>query len=162
MVMKSGFLADLLCGFTWWQLGTQLADVIFFFPLFKMAISGYEVFVFISPLVMMMMGLTSVKSFVFKHPVLFHFISLLGYSSFWTGPALKIGILAVTESFSGLSLFSRLLSPAPERRTRAVYGTLLGLVIMVIGRMGFYSLNPFWVYLPGCVAAISLGVLGGV
>jgi endonuclease/exonuclease/phosphatase family metal-dependent hydrolase len=157
-----GLIGDILTGFTWWNLGTQLADVVFFFPLLKLAISGYEIFVFVSPLVVLFLGHPTFKAIAFQHPVFWHVASLLGYGAFYTEPALKIGILAITESFSMVSMFARLLSHVPERRERAVYGTLFGLVILIIGRMGFHSLNPWWVHFGGHALAIIMGLVGAV
>lgn len=162
MTRFTGLLGDVLTGFTWWNLGTQLADVVFFFPMFKMAISGYEILVFISPVFILLLSYPWFKTFAFRHPVFFHFLSLLGYSAFYTGPELKVGILAVMEGFSMLSLFSRLLDPLPERRTRGVYGTILGLIILVIGRMAFHSLNPWWIMDAGHFCALFFGVVGGI
>eukprot|EP00013_Stygamoeba_regulata_P000832 CAMPEP_0177638642 /NCGR_PEP_ID=MMETSP0447-20121125/5601_1 /TAXON_ID=0 /ORGANISM="Stygamoeba regulata, Strain BSH-02190019" /LENGTH=753 /DNA_ID=CAMNT_0019140625 /DNA_START=212 /DNA_END=2470 /DNA_ORIENTATION=+ len=157
-----GMLADLLVGLTFWNVTTMFPDTIFYFPLFKMAISGYELACTVQLIALVCAFASSRTRFVLTtHQPVFHFISIVGFASFYCGPAAKIMILAVAESFGGLCIWSALTSNR-QRRYRAMFGLVLSLVALVCCKMAYISLNPFWYNQFNNTIGILLAVLGGL
>lgn len=99
------------------------------------------------------------RTVIAKRLWLFRLIALgIGLPGFYIDDiGMRIGAIGLgsleTWSFSFLAIwidyqaiFSSLLGSTSERRNRAAYGFILGLVVMVIVQMGFYSINATFYY----------------
>jgi PGAP2IP, first transmembrane domain len=79
-----GMLADLLVGLTFWNVTTMFPDTIFYFPLFKMAISGYELASLLQLIALAVAFSTPrLRSALSTRQPLFHLLSLVGFASFY-------------------------------------------------------------------------------
>ncbi|KKA23469.1 Integral plasma membrane protein [Rasamsonia emersonii CBS 393.64] len=132
--------------FVFWSIFTSLPLLVWFFPLWHMGISGYEVMILAttSPFIL---AVPSVRAFATRNAHVFHFLSLTGllaylvrdpvYRLFTVGFAVAMGCLAWSATFYGeRSQVTRL-----ESRISAF---AIGLIASSVAKFACKSNNPIW------------------
>ena len=139
-------IADTYNGFVFWTLLTSLGLLVWYFPLWHMGISGYEVMIMVtvSPA---LLGIPAVRSLVVKNLRIVHLISTVGllaylvkspeYRLFVLGFALSMSILAWTASWYA------------ERNQEArlegrILAWTIGLIASSVAKFAFWTNNPLW------------------
>ncbi|RAO65321.1 uncharacterized protein BHQ10_001333 [Talaromyces amestolkiae] len=138
--------ADVYNGFVFWSNYTAMPLLVWYFPLWHMGISGYEVIIVttISPLIL---AIPSVRSLVVRNRALFQFLPLTGlmaflvhdpvYRLFITGFSVAMGCLVWSATFYG----ERALNVRLESRISAF---AIGLVMSNVAKFAFQTNNPVW------------------
>jgi hypothetical protein len=138
--------ADVYNGFVFWTIVTGLPVLVWYFPLWHMGISGYEVAIICccSPL---LFAIPSLRYAATKNLRILHLISLVGLLAykfqdpanrlFVTGFALATSCAAWTASFFS----ERANSPRLETRIMA-WG--IGLIMSVVAKFACSTNNPLW------------------
>ncbi|KAJ6115681.1 hypothetical protein N7523_006098 [Penicillium sp. IBT 18751x] len=138
--------ADVYNGFVFWTIVTGLPVLVWYFPLWHMGISGYEVAIVCccSPL---LFAIPSLRYAATKNLRILHLISLVGLLAykfqdpanrlFVTGFALATSCAAWTASFFA----ERANSPRLETRIMA-WG--IGLIMSVVAKFACSTNNPLW------------------
>ncbi|KAL2415836.1 Protein CWH43 [Exophiala dermatitidis] len=138
--------ADIFHGFIFWSILTSLGVLVWYFPLWHMGISGYEVMVMstISPL---MLGVPFIRSLTIKYLRWVHLSSLVGLLAwlvkdpanrlFTVGFAVWMGCLAWSAEWYA------------ERRNSArlqsrILAWCIGLVLSSIAKFANHTNNPVW------------------
>jgi len=150
--------ADISSGFITWSMLSQLILSIFFNPMVEMKWSGWEIFLvsYFSPC---LLGFPVVWKFASRYFYLFRFLGLIGLFSFYLDQIeFRLGLLGIGVLLDFLGLFG-MWSSSALRRNHYVRGFLFGLIVMVIVRLFFRSLNPVWNFLPANILALFLGLI---
>lgn len=138
--------ADILHGFFFWSILTSLGVLVWYFPLWHMGISGYEVMVMstISPL---MLGVPFIRSLVIRNIRWVHLSSLVGLLAwlvkdpanrlFTVGFAVWMGCLAWSAEWYAERRNSTRL------QTRILAWTV-GLILSSISKFANHTNNPVW------------------
>ncbi|KAJ5290316.1 uncharacterized protein N7443_010569 [Penicillium atrosanguineum] len=138
--------ADVYNGFVFWTIVTGLPVLVWYFPLWHMGISGYEVAIVCccSPL---LFAIPSLRYTATKNLCVLHLLSLVGLLAykfqdpanrlFVTGFALATSCAAWTASFFA----ERANSPRLETRIMA-WG--IGLIMSVVAKFACATNNPLW------------------
>ena len=139
-------IADTYNGFVFWSILTSLGVTIWYFPLWHMGISGYEVFVMstISPF---LLGISPLRSLVAQNVRIVQLLSLAGLLAyaikspelrlFTVGFAVAMQCLAWSATWHAERLYpSRL-----ESRSLA-FGA--GLILSSVAKFAFHTNNPVW------------------
>ncbi|KAK2873430.1 hypothetical protein FQN49_002388 [Arthroderma sp. PD_2] len=138
--------ADVYNGFVFWSTLTSLGVVIWYFPLWNMGLSGFEVIVMvsISPLLLAFPGF---RSFAVRNVRLFHLLSLTGllaylvhyppYRLFMVGFSVGMGCLTWTATWYGER-------SQPARLETRVIAWTIGLLASSLMKYAFYTNNPVW------------------
>ena len=138
--------ADIYNGFVFWSILTSLGLLVWYFPLWHMGISGYEVMVMatISPL---LLGLSPLRSLVIKNLRWVHMSSLVGllawlvrdpaYRLFTVGFAVWMACMAWAAAwYADRGDSSRL-------QTR-IFAWTIGLTLSSISKFANHTNNPIW------------------
>ncbi|KAK8034313.1 Frag1/DRAM/Sfk1 family protein [Apiospora rasikravindrae] len=125
---------------------SQVWDVIWYFPLWFMGISGYEALVMstISPL---LLSIKPLRSFVTNHLRICHFLSLAGLLAYRVeSPIYRLFTVGFGVSMSCLSWSAQLYSEnVHETRLESkVLGWLVGLVLSSTAKFAWWTNNPIW------------------
>jgi endonuclease/exonuclease/phosphatase family metal-dependent hydrolase len=130
---------------------TSLGLVVWYFPLWHMGISGYEVFVMstISPF---FLGIGSFRRFVIRNIRSINLLSLSGLLSYLIRkPEIRLSLIGFGVSMSCLAWsatwFAERGSPA-RLENRAIAWTA-GLVVSSVAKFAFYTNNPVWPIMHG-------------
>ncbi|KAI0141737.1 Frag1/DRAM/Sfk1 family protein [Xylariaceae sp. FL1272] len=133
-------------GFCFWSMLTSLGIVIWYFPLWHMGISGYEIFVMstISPL---LLGIRSFRLVVSRNLRLFHLLSLSGLVA-WkvVDPAYRLFTVSFGVFMACLS-WAATLSIESARVSRLEYNILawaVGLILSSMVKFTWRTNNPIW------------------
>ncbi|KAL8953607.1 MAG: hypothetical protein Q9222_000533 [Ikaeria aurantiellina] len=138
--------ADVYNGFVFWSMLTSLGLTVWYFPLWHMGISGYEVMVMctVSPFLLVN---ASWRSSIVQNVRLIHLLSLSGllaylvktpeYRLFSVGLGVSLSCLAWSATwYAERSQLSRL-----ESR---VIAWSIGLVLSSVAKFAFWTNNPIW------------------
>ncbi|KAF7728465.1 hypothetical protein EC973_006018 [Apophysomyces ossiformis] len=144
--LMRGFVAESYLAFVFWSMLTSLALLIWYFPLWHMGISGYEAFLFIT-LMPIMLGIGPLRRLIAKHRSFFHLISLVGIASYLrqdpverlSYTALGLGISLSTWAATWIEARSRV---ASLERSILIFG--VGLIIHNVVKMAWWTENPIW------------------
>ncbi|KAI0448182.1 Frag1/DRAM/Sfk1 family protein [Xylaria telfairii] len=133
-------------GCIFWSMLTSLGILIWYFPLWHMGISGYEIFILstISPL---FLGIRTFRSFVVKNLRLFHLLSLVGILACKvTDPAYRLFAVGFAVFISCLSWAATLFSESThEARLEArLLAWIAGLVLSTAMKFAWRTNNPIW------------------
>ncbi|KAK9763922.1 Protein cwh43 [Basidiobolus ranarum] len=140
------FSADVYLGFIFWSMLTALPLLIWYFPLWHMGISGYEAFLFIT-LLPVVLGVPFVRNIVRSYRGIFHLISLIGVASYlWETPTHRLIYAAIG---CGISLTTWAATWYGEyektgRLERDIASLSLGLVLHNVVKAMWRSNNPIW------------------
>ncbi|KAI2792896.1 Protein cwh43 [Penicillium oxalicum] len=143
--------ADVYNGFVFWTVVTGLPVLVWYFPLWHMGISGYEVAItaVISPF---FLAIPSLRQLAVRNLRLLHLVSLSGLLAYkFQDPANRLFVttfsLAVTCTAWTATFFSeRANAPRLESRILA-WG--IGLIMSVIAKFACATNNPLWPIMHG-------------
>ncbi|PWW74964.1 hypothetical protein C7212DRAFT_298184 [Tuber magnatum] len=139
-------LADVYSGFMFWSILTSLGVTIWYFPLWHMGISGYEVLVMatVSPF---LLGIGSIRRIVVNHSRYVYLLSLFGLTAFTSKvPETRLfsvaaGVWFTTLAWTGSFFAER---AQPGRLEAKVSALSLGLIASSVAKFACRSNNPIW------------------
>ncbi|EQL33058.1 calcofluor white hypersensitive protein [Blastomyces gilchristii SLH14081] len=138
--------ADVYNGFVFWSILTSLGVLVWYFPLWHMGISGYEVLVMVSvsPFLLSIPGL---RSFAVRNVRIIHLLSLSGllayliqrpeYRLFTVGFSVAMSCLAWPTTWYGER-------GQPARLEARILAWGLGLLASSVAKFGAHTNNPIW------------------
>ncbi|EEH08961.1 calcofluor white hypersensitive protein [Histoplasma capsulatum G186AR] len=138
--------ADVYNGFVFWSILTSLGVLVWYFPLWHMGISGYEVFVMasVSPFLLSIPGF---RYFAIRNVRFIHLLSLSGllayliqrpeYRLFTVGFSVAMSCLAWPATWYGER-------SQPARLESRVLAWGLGLLMSSVAKFGAQTNNPIW------------------
>ncbi|KAJ2977420.1 hypothetical protein NUW58_g7817 [Xylaria curta] len=138
--------ADVYHGYVFWSMLTSLGILIWYFPLWYMGISGYEVFILstISPL---FLGFKSFRVLVVRNLRLCHLLSLMGILA-WkvTKPAYRLFVVGFAVSTACLSWAATVSSESAheDRLESRILAWMTGLVLSSAMKFAWRTNNPIW------------------
>ncbi|CAG8562983.1 841_t:CDS:10 [Ambispora gerdemannii] len=141
-----GFIADTYLAFVYWTMLTSLALTIWYFPLWHMGISGFEVclLVTISPV---LLGIPSVRYLIATNRSIFHLISLSGLAAyFFTDPTARLFVVSFGVAMANLMRTSRWIENR-DNTGKLEHDALvwtLGLILSNVVKMAWWTNNPIW------------------
>ncbi|CCH59926.1 hypothetical protein TBLA_0C01110 [Henningerozyma blattae CBS 6284] len=129
--------------FFFWSHVTSLACVVWHFPLWYMGISGYEISI-LSYVGCIILAFPIVPTIIYQYGTLIGNLITLG-AYLVDVPESRISVLSIGVVICFASFILNLKS-IKNSRTNSSFAIcwLLGLVISVVLKMGFYSTNPTW------------------
>ncbi|KUJ14674.1 calcofluor white hypersensitive protein-like protein [Mollisia scopiformis] len=138
--------ADVYNGFVFWSILTSLGVLVWYFPLWHMGISGYEVMVMstVSPF---LLGIPPLRSLVIKNLRVCHFLSLAGLLAYQvTGPANRLFTVGFAVWMSCLSWAATWYSEAgqPGRLESKISAWTTGLIASSVVKFAWQTSNPIW------------------
>ncbi|KAF1956537.1 calcofluor white hypersensitive protein-like protein [Byssothecium circinans] len=138
--------ADVYNGFVFWSILTSLGVCVWYFPLWHMGISGYEVLVMtsVSPFIL---GIKPLRSFIVRNIRIYHLLSLSGLLSYLiTNPANRLFAVGFGVSMSCLSWTATFYAERsrPPRLEARISAFALGLMASSIAKFANYTNNPIW------------------
>ncbi|KAJ1965960.1 Protein cwh43 [Dipsacomyces acuminosporus] len=142
------FLADTYLSFVFWTVLTSLGLCIWYFPLWHMGISGYEV-ALLADFSPVLLGIPALRRLLRRHRGISVAIGLVGIAAYFI-PSPERRLLSVAVGTAGvmLSLGSVLYEdkvPATGRLDRDIQAWEAGLLLSIAVRMFFQTNNPVWV-----------------
>ncbi|MFX0210405.1 MAG: endonuclease/exonuclease/phosphatase family protein [Candidatus Hodarchaeota archaeon] len=138
-----GLFTEIWLGYMCWSLIIELISSVYFLNLATLSINASISFlgVFFAPLVL---GNRSIRQKVFENLAMIQGVMIVGVTGYFIPDAffravfLSIGVACSILSFCSMWLISE------ERRERALWGFLLGLIVLLLLRWAFFSRNPLW------------------
>ncbi|KAL4873361.1 hypothetical protein BDV12DRAFT_159848 [Aspergillus spectabilis] len=138
--------ADAYNGFVYWTNWTSLPVLVWYFPLWHMGISGYEV-VILSYLSPILLGVPGFRSLAIKNTRLFHFLSLSGFLAYKVqDPANRLFISSFAVSCSCITFVATLYADRAQttRLESRVFAWGIGLIMSSIAKFAGKTNNPVW------------------
>ncbi|KIW02846.1 uncharacterized protein PV09_05902 [Verruconis gallopava] len=143
--------ADVYNGFVFWTVLTSLGVCVWYFPLWHMGISGWEVMV-MSTITPFLLSVPAIRSFVISNNMIFHLLSTVGLFAYLiTTPEyrlLSVGFGVSMGCLAWAALFYAERSQ-PHRLEARVSAFTLGLLLSSIAKYACYSNNPVWPIMHG-------------
>ncbi|KAL8797570.1 MAG: hypothetical protein Q9195_000387 [Heterodermia aff. obscurata] len=138
--------ADVYNGFVFWSMLTSLGVVVWYFPLWHMGISGYEVMVMctIAPF---LLCARSIRSTVVKNIRVIHFLSLTGLLAYLvTTPEYRLFAVGFGVFMSCLGWSATWYAERSNigRLESRVLAWTIGLVASSLAKFAFWTNNPVW------------------
>ncbi|KAJ2162221.1 Protein cwh43 [Coemansia sp. RSA 552] len=141
------FLADTYLAFVFWTVLTSLGLCIWYFPLWHMGISGYEVALF-SDVAPVLLGIPFLRRLLRRHRGIAAAVGLAGIAAYAVvSPAKRLLTVAAGTAGVMLSLGSILYEdrvPTTGRLGRDIQAWEAGLLVNLAVRMFFQTNNPVW------------------
>lgn len=139
-------VADVYNGFVFWSMLTSLGVLVWYFPLWHMGISGYEVMVMstVSPF---LLGIPPLRSLIIKNLRACHFLSLVGLLAYQvTDPANRLFTVGFAVWMSCLSWAGTWYSEAgqPGRLEAKICAWVVGLIASSVVKFAWQTSNPIW------------------
>lgn len=139
-------VADVYNGFVFWSMLTSLGVLVWYFPLWHMGISGYEVMVMstVSPL---LLGIRPIRSLVVKNLRVCHFLSLAGLLAYQVkDPANRLFTVGFAVWMTCLSWAATWYSEAaqPGRLESKISAWAIGLIASSVVKFAWQTSNPIW------------------
>jgi len=153
-------------GYISWSMLTSLGVCIWFFPLFDMEISGYEI-AMVSTLLMALngrgslpwsnvsfsrlrlwftfisIGIKFIREFFLNNRALIILLSLVAVASYLVpNPSQRLGVIGIGVAFDIILITGQWWKE--ERRSQSLVTHLLGLVLFLIVKVLFTTNNPIW------------------
>lgn len=144
-------VADTYNGFVFWSMLTSLGLCVWYFPLWHMGISGYEVFVMstISPY---LLGIGPFRRLVIRNIRVVHFLSLSGlWSYIIVRPEGRLTLVGFGVSMACLA-WSVTWYAERGNTTRLEHRALAwitGLILSSVAKFAFHTNNPIWPIMHG-------------
>ncbi|KAL4748079.1 hypothetical protein BDW72DRAFT_205949 [Aspergillus terricola var. indicus] len=138
--------ADVYNGFVYWTNWTGLPVLVWYFPLWHMGISGYEV-VILSYAAPVLLAIPALKSLAIKNPRIFHFLSLSGFLAYKVqNPANRLFVNTFAVACSSITFAATLYSDRAQhtKLESRVFAWGLGLILSSIAKFAGKTNNPFW------------------
>ncbi|KAJ2777551.1 Protein cwh43 [Coemansia javaensis] len=141
------FVADVYLAFVFWTVLTSLGLCVWYFPLWHMGISGYEL-ALLADSAPVLLGIPALRRALRRHRGLAAAVGLAGIAAYAV-PSPAHRLLAVAAGTAGVTLgFGAMLYedrvPAAGRLERDILAWQAGLVASVAVRMLFQTNNPAW------------------
>ncbi|KAH9214997.1 calcofluor white hypersensitive protein-like protein [Leptodontidium sp. 2 PMI_412] len=138
--------ADVYNGFVFWSMLTSLGLLVWYFPLWHMGISGYEVMVMstVSPF---MLANRNLRSLVMKNLRICHFSALAGLLAYQvTDPVLRLFIVGFAVWMSCLSWAATWYSEGgqPGHLESKILAWTVGLIASSVVKFAWQTSNPIW------------------
>ncbi|KAJ2352734.1 Protein cwh43 [Coemansia sp. RSA 2618] len=141
------FLADTYLSFVFWTVLTSLGLCVWYFPLWHMGISGYEV-ALLSDMAPAVLGVPFVRRAMRRHRGIGGVLALAGVAAYaMDSPARRLLAVAVGTAGAMLSLGAMLYTDkvqATGRLERDIQAWEAGLLVSIAVRMLFQTNNPVW------------------
>jgi len=139
-------IADVYHGYVFWTILTSLGVLVWYFPLWHMGISGYEIMVMstISPL---LLGIPLVRSAVIKNVRIVHMSSLVGLLAWLvTDPARRLFTVGFAVWMQCLAWAATWYAERgqPARLQAHILAWTVGFVLSSIAKFANYTNNPVW------------------
>ena len=138
--------ADILHGYFFWSTLTSLGVVVWYFPLWYMGLSGYEV-AFLSPVAASLLGIPFIRSVAIKNIRWLHMASLSGLLAWLVrDPAgrlltVSFAVVAGCTAWSAEWYAER---RDPVRLQRRILAWAIGFVLSTISKFANHTNNPVW------------------
>ena len=139
-------VADVYNGFVFWSMLTSLGLTVWYFPLWHMGISGWEVFC-LSPACAFLLCSRSIRSFTISNIRYVHLASLTGLLGFLVvSPELRLcmvgfGVAASCTAWAATWYAERSI---PSRLESRALAWTVGLIASCLAKFAFYTNNPIW------------------
>ncbi|KAL3426244.1 Frag1/DRAM/Sfk1 family protein [Phlyctema vagabunda] len=138
--------ADVYNGFIFWSMLTSLGLVVWYFPLWHMGISGYEIMVMstVSPA---LLGIPSLRSLIVKNLRTTHMMALTGLLAYLvTDPVYRLFTVGFAIWMSCLSWAATWYSATghPGRLEAKISAWTIGLLASSVVKFAFQTNNPIW------------------
>ncbi|KAL4779010.1 Frag1/DRAM/Sfk1 family-domain-containing protein [Aspergillus varians] len=143
--------ADAFNGFVYWTNWTSLPVLVWYFPLWHMGLSGYEV-VILSYLSPVLLAIPALRSVAIKNPRIFHFLSLSGFLAYKVqDPANRLFVSTFAVSCSCITFAATLYAERAQhtRLESRVFAWGIGLIMSSIAKFAGKTNNPFWPVMHG-------------
>jgi endonuclease/exonuclease/phosphatase family metal-dependent hydrolase len=138
--------ADIFSGYVYWSILTSLGVIIWYFPLWHMGISGFEVFV-LAPAAPLWLAIPALRALVINNIRVVHLLSVVGvlawlvhnpvYRLFTVGFAVSIGSISWTATWYAERGNNK-------RLQNRILAWTIGLVLSSIAKFANYGNNPIW------------------
>ncbi|KAF2717396.1 hypothetical protein K431DRAFT_307004 [Polychaeton citri CBS 116435] len=139
-------IADVYLGFSFWSILTSLGVVVWYFPLWHMGISGYEVAV-MSTIGPVLLGVPALRRIVSNNLAIVQATTVLGLIAYSIRtPETRLGAVSFAVwqgciAWSATWYSERGNAAKLEARTNA---WLVGLIMSTIAKFSFWTNNPIW------------------
>ncbi|KJK62785.1 Frag1/DRAM/Sfk1 family protein [Aspergillus parasiticus SU-1] len=138
--------ADAYNMFVFWSLWTALGVLVWYFPLWHMGISGYELAIlsYVSPVLLV---IPSLKSAATRNPRLFHFLSLSGLLAYKVqDPANRLFMTTFAVACSCIAWSATLYAERANssRLESRNFAWGIGLIMSSIAKFACKTNNPIW------------------
>ncbi|KAI1000473.1 hypothetical protein K3495_g7722 [Podosphaera aphanis] len=139
-------IADVYNGFVFWSMLTSLGLLVWYFPLWYMGISGYEVLVMCtaSPF---LLGIPSIRSLVVRNTRYCHLLALSGLLAYLVkSPVYRLFTTSIALSVSCVSWAATWysISDQPARLQLKIAGWAVGLIAHSVVKFAWQTSNPIW------------------
>ncbi|TAQ87624.1 hypothetical protein B7494_g4044 [Chlorociboria aeruginascens] len=139
-------MADVYNGFIFWSMLTSLGLLVWYFPLWHMGISGYEVMVMctISPF---LLAIRPLRSLIVKNLRITHFLALSGLFAYRVkSPEYRLFTAGFGVWMSCLSWAATWYSEAaaPRRLESKISAWTIGLIASSVVKFAYQTSNPIW------------------
>ncbi|KAJ4348216.1 Protein cwh43 [Didymosphaeria variabile] len=143
--------ADVYTGFVFWSMLTSLGLCVWYFPLWHMGISGYEVLVMctVSPF---LLGIRPLRYIFTRHVRICHLLSLSGLLAYLIkDPANRLFAVGFGVWMSCLSWAATFYGERsqPHRLEARITAFASGLILSSLAKFAFHTNNPIWPVMHG-------------
>ncbi|QDS77876.1 hypothetical protein FKW77_000346 [Venturia effusa] len=143
--------ADVYNGFVFWSILTSLGVCVWYFPLWHMGISGWEVMVMttVSPF---LLASSSIRSYATKNITVLHFTSLTGLIAYLvTQPEIRLILVGFGVWMQCLAWTATFYAERsqPHRLEARISAFSIGLLASSIAKYAFFTNNPIWPIMHG-------------
>ncbi|KAJ2083184.1 Protein cwh43 [Coemansia sp. RSA 988] len=161
------FLADTYLAFVFWTVLTSLGLCVWYFPLWHMGISGYEV-ALLADTAPVLLGVPALRRLLRQHRAIAATLGLVGVAAYVVAsPTQRMLTVAIGSAGVMLGLGATLYEdriPGTGRLDKDIHAWEAGLLVSVAVRMLFQTNNPAWPAMNASnggwnKTALSLGVL---
>ncbi|KAL3479161.1 Frag1/DRAM/Sfk1 family-domain-containing protein [Aspergillus californicus] len=138
--------ADAYNGFVYWTNWTSLPVLVWYFPLWHMGISGYEV-VILSYLSPVLLAIPAFRSLATNNPRLFHFLSLSGFLAYKVqDPVNRLFLTTFGVACSCITFAATLYADRAQtaRLESRIFASGIGLIMSSIAKFAGRTNNPVW------------------
>ncbi|RMZ90266.1 hypothetical protein DV736_g2533, partial [Chaetothyriales sp. CBS 134916] len=138
--------ADIYSGYVFWSILTSLGICIWYFPLWHMGISGYEIFV-MAPAAPLWLAIPPLRSLVIKNIRVVQFASLAGLLAYLVhDPVWRLFIGAFATSIGSIGWTATWYAERanPQRLQARILAWSIGLILSSISKFANHTNNPIW------------------
>jgi endonuclease/exonuclease/phosphatase family metal-dependent hydrolase len=138
--------ADIFSGYVFWSILTSLGLVVWYFPLWHMGISGFEVFV-LAPAAPLWLAIPAFRSLVIRNIRVVHLLSVIGLLAwlvkspvlrlFTVGTSVSIGSVAWTATWYAERANS-------SRLQARILAWTIGIVVSSTAKFANHTNDPLW------------------
>ncbi|XHF97508.1 hypothetical protein AWENTII_001091 [Aspergillus wentii] len=138
--------ADAYTGFVFWTVWTALGVLVWYFPLWHMGISGYELAIlsYVSPVILV---IPSVRSLATKNLRLLHFLSISGLLAYkFQNPANRLFMTMFSVACTSIAWSCTWYAERTQttRLESRIFGWGIGLIMSSVAKFACSTNNPVW------------------